>query len=228
MTRLALPFEGRWRVQNSPARRVPSHGTDLMGSRYAIDFVGVDERGRASDRRDWRTLVAGEPPDRFFSFGRPILAPANGTVVWVHDREPDHAGMRSQLVLVPYALGQRARLRRGAAALAGNHVVIALPDGAFVALAHLRRGSVCVAVGQDVVTGEPIGDCGNSGNSTQPHVHLQAMDSLDLSVARGLPLEFTRFREWSRAGRGPRTRSSGVPAEGAVVEPLVPRADARE
>lgn len=38
---LALPFAGRWAVQNSPARRVPSHGTDLMGELYAIDFVAV-------------------------------------------------------------------------------------------------------------------------------------------------------------------------------------------
>ena len=43
---LSLPFAGLWRVENSPARRVPSHGTDMFGSRYANDFVGVDERHR--------------------------------------------------------------------------------------------------------------------------------------------------------------------------------------
>ena len=42
---------GGW-LRNSPARRVPSHGVDLLGQRYAIDFVGVDERGRTAYRRD--------------------------------------------------------------------------------------------------------------------------------------------------------------------------------
>jgi murein DD-endopeptidase MepM/ murein hydrolase activator NlpD len=88
-----------------------------------------------------------------------------------------------------------------------------------VALAHLRAGSVRVATGQHVAEGQHLADCGNSGNSTQPHVHLQAMDSADLSVARGLPMTFRRFREWPRRGR-PTVRERGVPAEGAVVEPL--------
>lgn len=61
---LSLPFEGRWLVQNSPARRVPSHGTDMLGQRYAIDFVGVDEKRRSASRRDWRTFLATEPTER--------------------------------------------------------------------------------------------------------------------------------------------------------------------
>ena len=105
---ISLPFEGRWLARNSPARRVPSHGTDMLGERYAIDFVGVDERRRTADRRDWRTFLATEPPERFFAFGRPILAPADGVIVDAHDGEIDHAARRSQLTLVPYALGQRA------------------------------------------------------------------------------------------------------------------------
>jgi hypothetical protein len=61
---LALPFTGLWRAQNSPARRVPSHGSELFGERYAIDFVGVDHRHRTAGTRDWRTFLATEPPGR--------------------------------------------------------------------------------------------------------------------------------------------------------------------
>src|SRR5690606_6788420 len=118
---LSLPFTQRWVVRNSPARRVPSHGVDLLGQRYAIDFVGVDDRGRTACRRDWRSWLSTEPPERFFAFGRPILAPAAGVVVGVHDGEPDHVARRSQLALIPYALGQAARLRQGVAAIAGNY-----------------------------------------------------------------------------------------------------------
>jgi Peptidase family M23 len=218
---LSLPFAGLWLAQNSPARRVPSHGVDILGERYAIDFVGVDDRRRSAEHRDWRTFLATEPAERFVGFGRPILAPADGTVVRVHDGEIDHAGRRSQLALVPYMLGQAGRLRHGVNALAGNSLIIALRDSrAFVALAHLRAGSLRVAAGDEVTAGRHVADCGNSGNSTEPHVHVQAMDSPDLSIARGVPIAFRRFREWPRGAKQSHVREFGVPAEGSVVEPL--------
>jgi murein DD-endopeptidase MepM/ murein hydrolase activator NlpD len=221
---VSLPFAGLWQVRNSPARRVPSHGTDLWGERYAIDFVAVDDRHRTAPSRDWRTLLATEPAERFFAFGRPILAPVDGLVVAAHDGEVDHEGRRSQLALARYMLGQPGRLRQGVGAIAGNHVVIALRDsGAFVALVHLRAGSLRVAVGEQVTTGQQIADCGNSGNSTQPHVHMQIMDSANLSVAQGVPMAFQRFREWPRAGKQPLIRQAGIPGEGSVVEPLPAR-----
>lgn len=122
---------------------------------------------------------------------------------------------------MPYALGQAARLRQGMAAIAGNHVTIRLADSrTFVALAHLRSGSIRVSVGQDVAEGQQIGNCGNSGNSTQPHVHVQVMDSADPSVARGVPMTFRRFREWLPDAERGLIRERGVPGEGAVVKPL--------
>ncbi len=218
---LSLPFEGRWLARNSPARRVPSHGTDLLGERYAIDFIGVDDRGWTADRRDWRTVLATEPTERFFAYGRPILAPADGIVVQAHDGESDHVGRRSQLALVQYALGQAARLRRGVSAIAGNYLIIALGDsGTFVALVHLRAGSLRVAIGDRVAAGQPIAECGNSGNSTQPHLHIQVMDSADLAIAQGVPMVFQRFREWPRGAKPLLTREVGIPGESSVVEPL--------
>lgn len=181
----------------------------------------MDHRGRTADRRDWRTLLATEPVERYFSYGRPLLAPADGTVVGVHDGEVDHVGRRSQLSLVPYALGQRARLRDGVAAIAGNHLIIELRrSGTFVALVHLRAASIRVAVGDVVSTGQQVADCGNSGNSTQPHVHVQVMDSSDLSEAQGVPITFRHFRERPRGAKHFQHKESGLPGEGAVVEPL--------
>lgn len=218
---IAMPFTGRWRVENSPARRVPSHGTNLFGGRYAIDFTAVDERHRSADGVSWRTFLGTEPPEMFLGFGRPVLAPVDGTVVAVHDGEPDHEARRSQPALASYALSQGSRLRRGVPGVAGNHIVIALPDGGVhLALAHVRRGSLRVAAGQKVTTGQHIADCGNSGNSTQPHVHMQAMDSADLSVARGVPMLFRRYREWTSGPGKPRIAHLAVPGERAVVEPL--------
>ncbi|SCK18703.1 Peptidase family M23 [Streptomyces sp. WMMB 322] len=193
----------------------------MFGGRYAIDFVGVDERHRSAGSRSWRTFLATEPPELFFAFGQPILAPGNGTVVHVHDGEHDHEGRRSQLALVPYALGQGARLRRGVGAVAGNYVIISLRGtGTYVALTHFQTGSIRVSAGDEVQEGQHIANCGNSGNSTQPHVHMQAMDSSDLPGARGVPMLFRRFREWSSGPHEHRVREWAIPGERVVVEAL--------
>lgn len=205
---LHFPFTGRWTVQNSPANRVPSHGTHLLGTTYAIDFVAVDGRGRSAPP-SWRAVLGTEAPQEFTGFGVPVLAPVAGTVAAVHDGEPDHEARRSPLALAGYAFTQRERVRRGPAGIAGNHVVLAAGSGAdrvYVLLAHLRRGSVAVAVGDAVVPGEILGECGNSGNSTEPHVHLQVCDSMDWERALGLPLAF----------RHPETGSPWLPRNAEV------------
>lgn len=187
---LRFPFSGRWSARNSPARRVPSHGSHLFGTTYAIDFVAVDARGRPAPRT-WRTALATEAPEDFVGFGAPILCPVDGVVASTHDGEPDHRARRSQLALIPYLLTQARRARHGPGGLAGNHVVVAVSEsGAYVLMAHLRRGSIRVSPGDRVTVGHHVGDCGNSGNSTQPHVHVQATDSTDWPRARGLPIAF--------------------------------------
>jgi murein DD-endopeptidase MepM/ murein hydrolase activator NlpD len=75
-------------------------------------------------------------------------------------------------------------------ALAGNHVMIETRDGPVVAVCHLQRDSVQVYLGQRVRVGERLGLCGNSGNSTEPHVHLQAIDRLDVIHASAVPITF--------------------------------------
>ncbi|MFG3703216.1 M23 family metallopeptidase [Micromonospora sp. NPDC047670] len=215
---LSLPFRGTWLARNSPARRVPSHGTDLFATTYAMDFVAVRGR-RTATTRDWRALLSTEPVERFFAFGQPILAPAAGRVVSVHDGEPDLVARRSPLARVPYALTQAARVRGGAGAIAGNHVVLELDDrGGYVVLAHLRAGSIRVGEGEPVAAGQELGACGNSGNSTQPHLHIQVMDSADPFTARGVPLSFRDYQVWRRPDGPPVAVEQGIPHESEVVE----------
>jgi hypothetical protein len=114
---LALPFDGTWLAQNTPARRVPSHGTHLLGQTYAIDFVAAEGR-RTAAMRDCRTVFGVEPVDRFFGFGRPILAPALRRVVAAHDCKPDHEARRSPFTVLPHALTHARRLRQGLRAVA--------------------------------------------------------------------------------------------------------------
>jgi hypothetical protein len=210
--RLALPFTGTWRAELSPATRVPSHGTHRFGLTYAVDFIAVDARGRSAPRT-LRSLIAVEQPERFVGFGAPILAPCSGVVVETHDGEADAGGRRSPLTRVPYALGQAGRLRQGLDAVTGNRAVIAVAEGGpFVVLVHLRRGSLRVRVGDRVQAGEQLAQCGGSGNSTEPHLHLQAVDSLDWPTASGVPIEVGPYRRL---------------ADGGVVEHGMPRSGER-
>ncbi|WP_293695431.1 M23 family metallopeptidase [uncultured Agrococcus sp.] len=196
---LEYPFSGRWLTQNSPAVRVPSHGTALFGTSYAIDFVPVDDRGRTAPFT-LASLVRPERPEKFPGFGRPVLSPVAGRVVAVHDAEQDHGAFRG-FPSVAYALTQRRRVAAGWIGLAGNHVMIEA-DGAVVALCHLQHGSVSVRAGQALQIGDVVGRCGNSGNCTEPHLHLQAMDHRDPRRARAVPITF----------RG------GLPRNGEIIE----------
>lgn len=196
---LAFPFRGRWRIQNSPANRVPSHGTTLFATARAIDFVPVDGAG-ATAPFTWSSLLRPEPADRFPGFGRRVLAPASGRVVATHDGEPDHPAYRG-IPSIGYALTQGRRASDGWVALAGNHVLIET-DGVFVALCHLQRGTVSVAVGEQVEVGQELARCGNSGNSTEPHLHLQAIDRLDVATASAVTF----------------TLAGGLPRNGEIVD----------
>lgn len=62
------------------------------------------------------------------------------------------------------------------------------PTGVIVALCHLRQGSVLLHIGDHVRAGDLCGGCGSSGNSTEPDVHLQAIDTLDVENARAVPI----------------------------------------
>lgn len=202
---MAYPFTGRCLVQNSPADRVPSHGTALFATSHAIDFVPVDPRGRSAPV-SLRSLVWPEPPQRFSGFGCPLLAPINGIVVAAHDEENDHSAHRG-LPSIRYALAQGRRVRQGWMGLAGNHVIIESSAGGCVALCHLQRDSLQVSVGQAVEVGHYLGQCGNSGNSTEPHVHVQAMTQPDPSLACALPISF--HGELPRNGRVVVARTDG-------------------
>lgn len=201
---LALPGRGRWLVRNSPANRVPSHGTSYFALDHAIDLVPVDERGRSAPITA-AALLRPQSPEDFPGFGRTLLAPLRGIVHAVHDGELDHPAHRG-IPSLGYALTQGRRVADGWQALAGNHLILRSPGPAgqqlFVALCHLRRGSLRVRPGQVLGSGDPVAECGNSGNSTEPHLHLQVMDAADPSRARPVPFTFP----------------GGLPRDGAILD----------
>ncbi|MFD6279994.1 M23 family metallopeptidase [Streptomyces sp. NPDC060209] len=201
------PVTGRWIALNSPADKVPSHGTHGYGQSYAIDIVAEPEEG---SRPPFRRLWPVARPNRDFpAFDAPLVAVADGTVVHVSDGQRDHLSRNSGPALA-YLMAVEALVRdmAGARRIVGNHIVLDIGDGAYAAYAHVRRGSLQVKAGDTVREGQVLARCGNSGNSSEPHVHFQLMDHPDLDVARGIP--FT----WR--GIGVPANGSAFTAEGAV------------
>ncbi len=150
-TTLRLPFDGEWVVLQGGMKPHENYHVEVPAMRFAYDFV-LDSAGSL-----YRT--DGKSNADFLCYGQPILAPAVGHVTAALDSFPEN---------VP---GTARRNYRGP----GNVVVIDHGEGEFSVLAHLRRGSVRVAVGQRVERGDIVGECGNNGESVLPHLHYQLL-----------------------------------------------------
>jgi Peptidase family M23 len=187
---VAPPVAGRWLAFNSPASRVPSHHLHAYAQTYAIDLVPDPDDGRRPGLAWWP--LARRPAD-FPGFGQPVLAPADATVARVHDAERDHWSRTSPVAMLYLVLEGMVRELLGPGRILGNHVVLDLGGGVYAALAHLRRGSVRVRPGDRVAAGQPLATCGNSGNSSEPHLHFQLMDHPSVLLAAGLPMAFDHF-----------------------------------
>lgn len=181
------PVRGRWLALNSPATKVPSHGLRAYGQAYAVDLV---HEPLDADRPQFDQGPAMRPPEDFPAFGQPVFAMVDGTVVAVEGNRRDHRS-RSRLWSVLFMFAEAiVRELGGPGAIVGNHVTIRTPEGVYALVAHLKQGSPRVKVGDNVRTGDHIADCGNTGNSSEPHVHAQLMDRRSLMLAQGIPMHF--------------------------------------
>ena len=75
----------------------------------------------------------------------------------------------------------------------GNHVVINHGNGEYSFLAHLRNGSIAVKLGDRVQPGDRLGACGNSGESSEPHVHYHLQNTEGYNVGAGFPAQFVSY-----------------------------------
>lgn len=167
-TPLRLPFDGDWSVVWGGRTTSENYHAADPGQRFATDFLIL---------RDGRSH-SGDPArlDSYHCWGRPVLAPAAGRVAAAVDGLPDQA------------IGSR-----DPANPAGNHVVLDLGQGEFAFLAHLQQGSMRVQRDQQVAAEQEIGLCGNSGNSSEPHLHFHLQTAPVLGEGLGLPAQFAAY-----------------------------------
>lgn len=171
---LSLPFEGYWTIAKGGTDKANSHSWSVITQRYAYDFYVTDNHGKSHQGN-------GKRLEDYYAFGKAVLAPADGTVVEVRNniRDFPHPGTGQIDWRTPD--------------LRGNYVVIRHGERAYSLVAHLKQGSCRVNKGDLVLRGQVIGECGNSGHSTEPHIHFHLQDHPNFYLAIGLPILFHEF-----------------------------------
>jgi hypothetical protein len=185
---LTLPFAGIWGV----VQGFDSGETHVGYAAYALDFVPAENLQTALPEKSRRHLAD------FPCFGRAVLAPADGEVVWSHDGAPDRP---------PFSKTKHDP---------GNFVIVKHADAELTEFRHLKSGSVRVKVGDRVSRGQPLASCGNSGNAGTPHLHLGFLGSIDPIATR--PMRFSRY-EVLQPGAFWR-RGDGVPLTRQIIRPM--------
>jgi hypothetical protein len=207
---VAFPLRGEWVAVQSPADRIPSHGTDQLAQRYAFDFWRVDgRRGGYHPASTLRILTLGVRTQECYGWGQPIHAVLDGDVVrasdgiadreWLHPAREAIGALWTALTFRPDKVWS----------ITGNHVVVRSGD-VYASYVHLANGSMAVDQGQSVREGDLVGRVGHTGNSTAPHLHFQLMDGPDPLTAKPIPCSF-RVYEVLRDGRWQRVRN-GIPS----------------
>ena len=168
-TKLFLPFNSEWLVfWGGDTKLQNMHHHDNASQKFAFDF-GIIDAGGKSHKGD------GKNNDDYYCFGREILSPADGKVIevinGVRDNKPGS--------LNPYSA-------------VGNGVVIEHNRQEISVLAHLKLGSIKVKVRDKILAGQPVGLCGNSGNSSEPHLHFHLQDTPVIQDGRGIKCFFQK------------------------------------
>jgi hypothetical protein len=146
---IASPLADEWLVGQGGHAELVNYHHVTSTQRDALDILQA---------RDGRTHQPGNTElTSYYVYGKPVLAPADGTVTFVQDGRPDQR------------IGSTDSHFQS-----GNNIVIDIGSGRYLMMAHLSPGSIHVKVGDRVSLGQPIAKVGNSGNTTEPHLHIQA------------------------------------------------------
>ncbi len=170
-TVLYLPFAGEWYVYWGGRSVAQNKHATARDQRFAYDFMIL-----ADGRTGQSHAATGESNSDYYCFGQPIFAPADGSVAKVENELPDNT---------PGEMNPKTPF--------GNHVVLDHGRGEFSFFAHFRQGTVVVRAGDHVRCGQMLAQCGNSGNSSEPHLHYHLQNTSTPFRGDGLPAFFVEY-----------------------------------
>lgn len=174
-----LPLEGQVYISASHRIGELHRSASIVSEYFAWDLVPLDNDGLRMLRVPLSENLLAQD---FIGYGQPVLAPGEGVIVKAVDGMPDLTRANEMPANLDY---YREDLNRAL----GNYVVIDHGDGVWSFLAHFKKGSVQVKEGQKVKALDKLGQLGNSGFSTGPHIHFHFMNGPDVLSASPLPIE---------------------------------------
>ena len=186
-TKLNFPLNGTWYVSN--ATDVSGTHRWGIGQEFAYDLVKVDKEGNSGQGDETK-------PESYYAYGQNVLAPADGTVYEIRDEIDDTpmaqlADNDPSVVMKKLADYQTAlRKRYGVRGTDGNYIIMDHGNGEYSVFDHLKKGSLRVKRGDKVKPGDVIAQVGQSGLSTEPHLHYEVVNDPDPLKQRGLPVFF--------------------------------------
>ena len=200
-----FPLRGEWVAPNSPGIKIPSHGVDQLGQRYAYDFIKSNEanpkRRFCGSGDSLLHMLRGAPLNAWYGYGENVYAPCDGEIIKAVDglKERGRVCLISDLfVILVNALFFNPK-KQDIQRVTGNHIIMKIEQG-YALFAHFQIGSVRVEKGQCVQRGDVLGRVGHSGNSTAPHLHFHLMDNPDPYAAAGLACAFTNCELFTEGG----------------------------
>jgi len=198
MIEIFFPLEGVYISPNTPGSKIPSHGTANFGEEYAIDFVMIqdtDKLKKPYKKSFFEYLFRGLDLSDFYGWGQKVYSPVNGEVIEIEDTIEERNPVRIFNDYKNTITVTKKYIEDGASPkiITGNYAMIKCSEKVYVLLAHLKKNSIKVRVGQKVQEHEEIGELGHSGNSTMPHLHMQFMNNRDYRIAKGIPFVFKEY-----------------------------------
>ena len=200
----------RWPLRGGPwtVAGASFHTTHrwAVPEQFALDIIKADARGKSYSE-------TGANLRDFHAYGAEVVAVGNGTVVAVTKVQTEDPPMlrrpaeSMQAYLGRVGAGQQIKLAGGEAAILGESAIIDLGSNVYAVYAHLKPGSLRVARGDRVTSGQLIAALGNSGNSTEPHLHFQLCDKPSGMSCAGIPPSFDNIE--LPLADGPRPLQSG-------------------
>jgi hypothetical protein len=175
-TKLIVPFHGLGVVGQDWVTNGGHNGGSWNA--FALDLRGLDDN-YAEEKNN-----AGENASEV-GWGREIIAPAAGTVIYARNDIPDNARPGK-----PPELSWYTAFKDPIMANFGNWVMIDHGNSEYSVLAHMQQGSVVVKAGDQVAAGQVIGKLGSSGSSSGPHVHYQLQTGPQLFHDQTVPFKF--------------------------------------
>jgi len=217
---LEFPLRGEWNVPTTPGTKIPSHGTDLLGQRYAFDFWQID--GKINKRKFYpfskiKYWLRGVPLEKCLCWGKDIYAPCDGKIVKIEDGCKERNPVffpRDMFVALKNAFTANPE-KHGWLSYLGNYIIMEIAESKYAFFAHLQNGSITVKIGDEINKGQILGKVGHSGNSTAPHLHFHIMDNIDFFKAKGIPCVFKRY-EILKDGRWEQV-NNGVPTDKDII-----------